>query len=105
STASAPAPSADLAADHTSTEAGKLAASPNPFAATTMLSFALPETAKYTLTVYDLKGSEVARVSSGEAQAGMRYQFAVGTGLQEGLYVARLVTATGTQTIRLSLLH
>ena len=86
-------------------EVGALAAFPNPFTAATTLSFALPETAKYSLTVYDLKGSEVARVSSGEAQAGVRYRFAVGNGLQEGVYVARLVTATGTQTIRLNLLH
>ena len=88
-----------------SDEAGVLAAFPNPFTSAATLSFALPETAKYSLTVYDLKGSEVARVSSGEAQAGVRYSFAVGAGLQEGVYVARLLTATGTQTIRLNLLH
>ena len=86
-------------------ESSILVALPNPFAASTTLSFALPETARYSLTVYDLKGSEVARVSSGEAQGGVRYSFAVGTGLQEGVYIARLVTATGTQTIRLNLLH
>lgn len=86
-------------------DAGALAAFPNPFTANTSLTFALPVTAKYSLTVYDLKGSEVARVSSGEAQAGVRYHFAVGAGLQESVYVARLVTATGTQIIRLNLLH
>ena len=102
---SAPANDLRLAADDTSSEASQLAALPNPFTTSTALSFTLPETAKYSLTVYDLKGSEVARVSSGEAQAGVRYYFAVGAGLQEGVYVARLVTATGTQTIRLNLLH
>ena len=102
---SAPANDLRLAADDTSSEASQLAALPNPFTTSTALSFTLPETAKYSLTVYDLKGSEVARVSSGEAQAGVRYHFAVGAGLQEGVYVARLVTATGTQTIRLNLLH
>ena len=94
-----------LTTDDAPAEISQLAALPNPFTASTALSFALPETTKYTLTVYDLKGSEVARVSSGEAQAGVRYHFAVGTGLQEGVYIARLVTATGTQTIRLNLLH
>ncbi|GAA4035395.1 hypothetical protein GCM10022409_20050 [Hymenobacter glaciei] len=94
-----------LAEESSMAEAGALAAFPNPFTSATSLSFALPETAKYSLTVYDLKGSEVARVSSGEAQGGVRYRFAVGEGLQEGVYVARLVTATGTQTIRLNLLH
>ena len=94
-----------LSAEDAPDEAGKLTAFPNPFTTATLLTFALPETAKYTLTVYDLKGSVAARVSSSEAQAGVRYRFAVGAGLQEGVYVARLVTATGTQTIRLNLLH
>ncbi|MET4075417.1 SprB repeat-containing protein [Hymenobacter sp. UYCo722] len=94
-----------LATEEAPGEAVALAAFPNPFTAATALTFALPETARYSLSVYDLKGSEVARVSSGEAQAGVRYSFAVGAGLQEGVYVARLVTATGTQIIRLNLLH
>lgn len=82
-----------------------LSAYPNPCTTSTTLTFALPQAAKYSLVVYDLKGSEVARVSSGQAEAGMRYSFAVGTGLQEGVYVARLLTGTGTQTIRLNVLH
>ena len=82
-----------------------LAAYPNPFTTSTTLTFALPQAAKYSLVVYDLKGSEVARVSSGQAEAGLRYHFTVGTGLQEGVYVARLLTANGTQTIRLNVLH
>ena len=101
----APATAQRLSAEDAPDEAGKLTAFPNPFTTATLLTFALPETAKYTLTVYDLKGSVAARVSSSEAQAGVRYRFAVGAGLQEGVYVARLVTATGTQTIRLNLLH
>ncbi|MCI1186914.1 SprB repeat-containing protein [Hymenobacter sp. DH14] len=104
-TAGSSATDLGLTAGDASAEISQLAALPNPFTTATTLSFALPETAKYTLTVYDLKGSEVARVSNGEAQAGVRYSFAVGAGLQEGVYVARLVTATGTQTIRLNLLH
>ena len=103
--ASPPAPPANLQATPAPAEASRLAAFPNPFTASTALSFALPETAKYSLMVYDLKGSEVARVSSGEAEAGVRYSFAVGAGLQEGVYVARLVTSSGSQTIRLNLLH
>ena len=82
-----------------------LSAYPNPFTTATTLTFALPLAAKYSLVVYDLKGSEVARVSSGLAEAGVRYRFAVGTGLQEGVYVARLFTTNGTQTIRLNVLH
>ena len=101
----APATAQRLSAEDAPDEAGKLTAFPNPFTTATLLTFALPETAKYTLTVYDLKGSVAARVSSSEAQAGVRYRFAVGAGLQEGVYVARLVTASGTQTIRLNLLH
>jgi hypothetical protein len=85
--------------------AESLGAAPNPFATSTELAFTLPLTATYTLLVYDLKGSVVARVSAGEAQGGVRYSFPVGQGLQEGVYVARLVTATGTQTVRLNLIH
>ncbi|MCI1188639.1 T9SS type A sorting domain-containing protein [Hymenobacter sp. DH14] len=83
-----------------------LHAYPNPFPATTTLEFALPQTTSYQLAVFDLKGREVVRVSSGEAQAGVRYSFPIGGGLlQEGIYVVRLVTAQRTQTIRLNLIH
>lgn len=102
---SASATNLRMATEDAPTDTSELAAFPNPFTAATALKFTLPETTKYALTVYDLKGSEVARVSSGEAQAGVRYSFAMGAGLQEGVYVARLVTTTGTQTIRLNLLH
>ncbi|MDB5234507.1 MAG: hypothetical protein JWR44_1500 [Hymenobacter sp.] len=57
-----------------------LAAAPNPFATSTELAFTLPQTASYTLLVYDLKGSVVARVSTGQAEGGVHYDIAVGEG-------------------------
>ena len=82
-----------------------LSAYPNPFASNTLLSFSLPSASAYTLTVCDLKGSEVARVSSGQAEAGQLLSFNLGSSLQNGIYLARLVTGTGTETIRLNVLR
>ncbi|MBF9140923.1 T9SS type A sorting domain-containing protein [Hymenobacter properus] len=81
-----------------------LHAYPNPFAATTTLEFTLPQATHYSLVVYDVKGSVVATVGSGVAEAGVRYSFPLGGALQEGIYLARLVTDKTTQTIRLNLI-
>ena len=81
-----------------------LNAYPNPFSTNTTVEFSLPQTTHYSLVVYDLKGSVVAKVSSGEAQQGVRYSFNLGGSLQEGVYMARLVTEQFTQTIRLNLI-
>ena len=93
-----------LAAKTTTAYSEALHAFPNPFSANTTLEFTLPQTAGYELVVYDIKGRLVARVSTGEAQAGVRYTFPLGGSLQEGVYVARLLTESGTQTIRLNLI-
>ncbi len=81
-----------------------LQAYPNPFRTSTTLAFALPQSTPYQLLVIDPTGREVARLGSGNAQAGVRYTFTL-SGLAEGMYVARLLTETGQQTVHLSLIH
>ncbi|MBF9140922.1 T9SS type A sorting domain-containing protein [Hymenobacter properus] len=81
-----------------------LHAYPNPFSASTVLQFTLPQAASYQLAVYDISGRLVARVASGNAEAGVRYSFPLAGGLQEGVYIARLVTGKSTQVIRLNLI-
>ncbi len=95
-------PAADAPASALAAEA--LHAYPNPFAASTTLAFVLPREAHYQLLVFDTTGRQVAALGTGSAEAGMRYTFSL-SGLQEGIYLARLVTDAGQQTVRLALVH
>jgi 6-phosphogluconolactonase (cycloisomerase 2 family) len=69
---------------------------PNPFNPVTTIQFALPQTGKVRLAVFDILGREVAVLVDGVAQAGQhRVQFSA-TGLPSGSYVYRLDTEAGT---------
>jgi hypothetical protein len=76
---------------------------PNPFNPTTTISFALPETAQATLTVYDVMGREVARLVDGMTQAGTHEVTFEAHSLPSGLYVYRLATPASTLTGRMML--
>ncbi|MCH7521361.1 MAG: T9SS type A sorting domain-containing protein [Candidatus Marinimicrobia bacterium] len=82
---------------------------PNPFNPSTTLRFALPQAAEVTLVVYDLLGREVARLADGRLEAGEHRvvwngRDARGREVPTGLYIARMVTATYTKSIKLVLL-
>ncbi|MBB6611940.1 PQQ-binding-like beta-propeller repeat protein [Pontibacter sp. Tf4] len=77
---------------------------PNTFTDKTTITFSTRQTGQYVLEVYDLRGKLVKRLGVGTAQAGQNYSFELdGTALPKGLYVARLVSDSGTQTIKMLL--
>ncbi len=82
---------------------------PNPFNPSTTLRFDLPEAAEVYLVVYDLLGREVARLVDGRLEAGYHSLMwngsdARGREVPTGMYIARLVTASYTKSIKLALL-
>jgi hypothetical protein len=87
---------------NSSLEALALKSYPNPFSAQTTLAFSFAQAQDYTLAIYDLKGSLVQRVQASRAQAGQRYKVSLDAqALSSGLYVARLTTNAGVQTLKL----
>lgn len=82
---------------------------PNPFNPRTTIWFDLPRPQAVTLAVHDLRGRQVRRLVSGSFDAGRHP--VVWDGLDDrgqeaasGIYLARLVTADGTQqTLKLTL--
>ena len=74
---------------------------PNPATDAATLRFAVEEAGAATLVVYDALGRVVARPVDGVVEGAMEVPLDV-AGLPAGLYVARLVTATRTETVRLT---
>ncbi|PTX14919.1 putative secreted protein (Por secretion system target) [Pontibacter mucosus] len=92
------------AANKDATEAGQLRAYPNTFSDKTTISFMLAHEQEYVLEVYNLNGTPVGRLGAGKAKAGKEVKYELkGSGLKAGIYVARLVTDTGAQSIKVIL--
>ncbi|UOG77350.1 T9SS type A sorting domain-containing protein (plasmid) [Hymenobacter tibetensis] len=80
----------------------KLRSYPNPFTGSTTLEFALAQSGKYQLEIYDLQGRLVQRVQASEAPTRQLVRVPwEATAVTRGLYMARLITGTGTQTLKL----
>ncbi len=82
---------------------------PNPFNPSTTIRFDLPEAAEVSLLVYDMLGREVARLVTGQMEAGYHSvtwdgREATGRSVPTGLYIARMVTPAYSHTIKLVLL-
>ena len=78
-----------------------LSAYPNPAAGQATLRFGVAEAGEATLVVYDALGREVARPVDGAVEGVVEARVDA-SGLAPGVYVARLVTAAGTETVRLT---
>ncbi len=77
---------------------------PNPFNPTTTLEFDLPIPGVVRLEVYDMIGRRVAVLVNDNLQAG-NYKFVWDArGLSSGIYIARLVTADGIYTRKLTMI-
>lgn len=79
-------------------------ASPNPFNASTALSYKLQAAGSIKLTVFDVKGREVALLADGWYPAGMYEVVWDASGLPSGFYFARLTAENLSQTRKLLLL-
>ena len=77
---------------------------PNPATDAATLRFAVAEQTEAMLVVYDALGREVARPVDGVVTGAVEAAFDA-SGLPAGLYVARLTTEAGTQTVRLSVVR
>lgn len=75
---------------------------PNPFSANATLTFRLESDQAYSLNIYDVQGRLVRRVSDGKASAFRTYQFEVGGGLEEGIYLVRLASGNHSESIRIA---
>ncbi|MFN2371710.1 MAG: hypothetical protein ABR506_11255, partial [Candidatus Krumholzibacteriia bacterium] len=87
-----------------------LVAAPNPFNPRTELRFALARPGRVMLAIHDLTGRRVAVLADRELAAGphtvpWQGHDAAGRSVASGVYVARLTTAQGTTTARLTLLR
>ena len=78
-----------------------LAVYPNPASGAATLRFAVAAETEASLVIYDALGREVARPIDGLVSGGVETTVETAA-LPAGLYVARLVTAAGTETVRFS---
>ncbi|MFZ5432269.1 MAG: proprotein convertase P-domain-containing protein [Calditrichota bacterium] len=77
---------------------------PNPFNATTVFRFDLPQRGRVELVIYNTLGQEAARVMDGMLEAGAHQVSCSAAELPSGLYFARLTAHGLSQTKKLVLL-
>jgi hypothetical protein len=76
---------------------------PNPVRDKAHVSFSLTKDEGYSLNLYDMRGSLLRKLGNGTAQAGQRYEFEVDVHLlPEGIYIARLITDSHMQMVRIT---
>ncbi|MHB8078481.1 MAG: DUF362 domain-containing protein [Candidatus Krumholzibacteriia bacterium] len=85
-----------------------LANRPNPFNPRTTISYRLPRSARVKLTIYDVRGARVATLVDADQRAGeQRAEWSGtsdgGTSAPSGVYFARLETAAGAGTVKVTL--
>jgi hypothetical protein len=78
---------------------------PNPFNATTQISYALPEASAVTLTVFDVLGRKVANLVDGAQPAGEHSVVWDAADLGSGVYFLVLQTASGRRIQKALLLQ
>lgn len=77
---------------------------PNPFNASTKLTYALSEFAGITISIYNIVGQRVATIFEGTQEAGEHSVTWVANDFPSGVYFARLKTPKGSQSIKMVLL-
>ncbi len=78
---------------------------PNPFNATTVIPFALPQTAHVSLKVYDVLGREAAVLVDGVREAGGQHVMWHAEGMASGVYFVRLEANGLSQTRKIMLIR
>jgi hypothetical protein len=75
---------------------------PNPFNGSATVHFTLPTSGDYSLALYNSKGVQVTDMQKGHAEGGVTSSVEMkGGNLPAGLYILRLQTEAGTQTLKL----
>ena len=77
---------------------------PNPFNPSTRIRFALPETEKVTLSVYDISGRMVATLIDGYREAGSHEAVFEAKGIASGLYIYRIEAGSNHASGKIMLL-
>lgn len=77
---------------------------PNPFNPTTQIDFSLPQRTRVTVKVFNVLGTEVATVASGDYSAGAHVVSFDATRLAGGVYYYRLQTESTTITKKMLLI-
>ena len=79
-----------------------LTAYPVPFSRNATVEFKMPRNERYEVNLYDMKGNLIKQLKAGKAKAGELQQIEVdGQKLPEGMYLVRVVTKDGAQTVKL----
>lgn len=94
-----------IEAEAASARTALVANAPNPFNGHTTIRFALDAAGAVELTVYNLKGQQVAVLAQGLRAAGWHTVSWDGSGRATGVYLCRLQTATETLTRKLVLIR
>ncbi|NDK57721.1 Ig-like domain-containing protein, partial [Pontibacter fetidus] len=85
-------------------KADQITAYPTPFSDKAIIEFRISKTENYVVNLYDMKGALVKQLKAGKAKAGELQQVEVdGRGLGEGLYIARMISDSDAQTVKLLL--
>jgi len=77
---------------------------PNPFNASIVLKFGLPDASLVNLSIYDAMGRFIWKIVESQYQPGYHSVIFEGRGLPSGIYFARLTAGNFTQTQKLVLL-
>lgn len=84
------------------TESVAWRAAPNPLTDRSLITFSVEKTGPAQLAVYDAKGTMLVELYHGQAEAGKVYQVSFDASrVSSGLYLGRLVTASGVRTQKL----
>jgi uncharacterized protein (DUF1501 family) len=68
---------------------------PNPVSSETVIQYSLPQSMNIELGIFDLRGTEVARVANGMQEMGLHTSYFKADNLPSGTYVYRLTTPKG----------
>lgn len=77
---------------------------PNPFNPSTKISYKLEQTGEVTLKVYDISGRLIATLIEGKMMPGSYSYDFDGFGLASGTYIYELITPSGNQTKKMTLI-
>ncbi|AKD05665.1 hypothetical protein PKOR_11705 [Pontibacter korlensis] len=87
-------------------EAIQAIAYPTTFSDKATVQFTLQQAGNYTVNLYDMQGTLVKQLKAGTAMANEQVKVDVqGESLREGVYIARIVSDSASESLKLILKH